>query len=64
MASFVRRTRRALVKSEYGNMVPVADKEIAAKVLRLVSELEELDDVQNVYANYDIPSAWIEELSA
>jgi hypothetical protein len=25
MASFVRRTRRALVKSEYGSMVPVAD---------------------------------------
>jgi len=45
------------------NMVPVADKEIAAKVLRLVADLEELDDVQNVYANYDIPSAWIEELS-
>jgi YebC/PmpR family DNA-binding regulatory protein len=46
------------------NMVPVAEKEIAAKVLKLVAELEELDDVQNVYANYDIPDAWIEELSA
>ena len=46
------------------NMVPVADKEIAAKVLRLVAELEELEDVQSVYANYDIPGAWIEELSA
>jgi YebC/PmpR family DNA-binding regulatory protein len=45
------------------NMVPVSDKAIAAKVLRLVSELEELDDVQSVYANYDIPSAWIEELA-
>jgi len=46
------------------NMVPVGDKEIAAKVLRLVAELEELEDVQSVYANYDIPGAWIEELSA
>ena len=45
------------------NMVPVQDKETAAKVLRLVAALEDLDDVQNVYANYDIPGAWIEELS-
>lgn len=45
------------------NTVALADKETAAKVLRLVAELEELDDVQNVYANYDIPGAWIEELS-
>ncbi len=44
--------------------VQVTDKEIAAKVLRLVSGLEDLDDVQNVYANYDIPGAWIEELSS
>ena len=46
------------------NTVPVAEKEIAARVLRLIADLEELDDVQNVYANYDIPAAWIEELSA
>jgi YebC/PmpR family DNA-binding regulatory protein len=45
------------------NLVPVTDKEIAAKVLRLVSGLEELDDVQSVFANYDIPAAWIEELA-
>ncbi len=45
------------------NLVPVGEKDVAAKVLRLVAELEELDDVQSVYANYDIPAAWIEELS-
>ncbi len=45
------------------NLVPVAEKDVAAKVLRLVAELEELDDVQSVYANYDIPADWIEELS-
>lgn len=45
------------------NSVPLADKEAAARVLRLISELEELDDVQNVYANYDIPAEWIEELA-
>jgi YebC/PmpR family DNA-binding regulatory protein len=45
------------------NLVPVNDKEIAAKVLRLVAGLEDLEDVQSVYANYDIPGAWIEELT-
>jgi YebC/PmpR family DNA-binding regulatory protein len=34
--------------------VPVAGGE-ATQVLRLVEALEDLDDVQNVYANFDIP---------
>ncbi|MEW6072174.1 MAG: YebC/PmpR family DNA-binding transcriptional regulator [Planctomycetota bacterium] len=45
------------------NLVPVGDKEEAGKVLRLIGLLEENDDVQSVYANYDIPAEWIEELS-
>lgn len=35
-------------------LVPVEDTEIAKKVLRLVDTLEDLEDVQHVYANYDI----------
>lgn len=35
--------------------------ENAKKVLALVSELEELDDVQNVYANFDIPDDILKE---
>jgi YebC/PmpR family DNA-binding regulatory protein len=31
------------------------DEADAKKVLRLIDELEELDDVQDVYANFDIP---------
>jgi transcriptional/translational regulatory protein YebC/TACO1 len=31
-------------------------------VLALVEALEELDDVQNVYANFDIPEAVMAEL--
>jgi YebC/PmpR family DNA-binding regulatory protein len=31
------------------------DEETAKRVLRLVDALEDLDDVQNVWANYDIP---------
>jgi YebC/PmpR family DNA-binding regulatory protein len=36
------------------NLVPIEDTEIAKKVLRLVDTLEDLEDVQHVYANYDI----------
>lgn len=43
--------------------VPVADKDAAKKVLRLIEELEENDDVQSVYANYEIPDEWIAELA-
>lgn len=36
----------------------------AHQVLRLVEALEELDDVQTVYANYDIPDEVLEAISA
>ena len=36
--------------------VPIAGKE-AAQVLRLVDMLEDHDDVQTVYANFDIPES-------
>jgi YebC/PmpR family DNA-binding regulatory protein len=42
--------------------VPVADKDDARKILKLIDLLEDHDDVQSVYANYEIPDAWIEEL--
>jgi YebC/PmpR family DNA-binding regulatory protein len=45
-----------------GSTVPVADKETARKVLDLIEALEENDDVQNVYSNYEIPEEWIREL--
>jgi len=45
------------------NLVQVAEKESAGKILRLVAALEDLEDVQSVYANYDIPAEWIEELA-
>lgn len=37
------------------NLVPLNTADEAKKVLRLIDALEELDDVQNVYANFDIP---------
>ncbi len=45
------------------NSVKVEDKE-AVQVLKLVEELEEHDDVQKVYANFDVPEELIEEISA
>jgi YebC/PmpR family DNA-binding regulatory protein len=35
--------------------IALADAEAARKVLRVVDALDEHDDVQNVYANFDIP---------
>ena len=40
--------------------VEVADEGDAKKVLRLIDQLEENDDVQDVWANFDIPEAVLE----
>lgn len=39
------------------------DKEAAKKVLRLVDALEDYEDVQEVYANFDIPDEILAELA-
>ena len=36
------------------NLVPVTGREEAQKILRLIDVLEDLEDVQNVYANYEM----------
>ena len=38
-----------------GQSVPLTDAGAAKSVLRVIDSLEEHDDVQNVYANFDIP---------
>ena len=40
------------------------DEDRAAALLRLLDALEDNDDVQNVYANFDIPDAVLAKLSA
>lgn len=42
--------------------ITVTDKELAEKLIRLIDMLEELDDVQNVYSNADIPESILAEL--
>lgn len=46
------------------NSVAVNDETEARKVLELVEALEELDDVQNVYVNFDIPDRIMEKIEA
>ncbi|MEK1906225.1 MAG: YebC/PmpR family DNA-binding transcriptional regulator [Pseudomonas sp.] len=41
---------------------PVTDLEIAKKVMKLIDMLEDLDDVQNVYHNAEIPDEIMEQL--
>lgn len=57
----------AFLSAELGyvplSTTPVADKEAAAGVLRLIELLDANEDVQDVYANYEMPAAWLEELA-
>ena len=43
--------------------VTVEDEAAARRIVRLMDELEELDDVQDVYANFDIPEQVLEEVA-
>lgn len=47
-------TRRAVVT------VPIHDKETADRLLAFIDKLENHDDVQKVYANFDIPEIFIQ----
>jgi YebC/PmpR family DNA-binding regulatory protein len=57
------------VESAQLTMVPkttiqVAEESSAKKILRLMDALEELDDVQDVYSNFDIPERVLETVEA
>jgi YebC/PmpR family DNA-binding regulatory protein len=44
--------------------VEISDEKTAKQVLGFMERLEDLDDVQNVYANFDIPADLMEQLEA
>jgi YebC/PmpR family DNA-binding regulatory protein len=44
--------------------VEISDEKTAKAVLQFMERLEDLDDVQNVYANFDIPAELMEQLEA
>lgn len=45
------------------NTMKIESKDDAQKILKLIDALEDNEDVQNVYANYDIPDEWLAELA-
>jgi len=46
------------------NTVPLDNEHDAKRVLRVIDLLEDLDDVQNVYANFDIPDSILQLVDA
>ena len=44
--------------------VAVSDESIARRIVKLVEGLEDTDDVQDVYANFDIPEAVLEAVAS
>jgi transcriptional/translational regulatory protein YebC/TACO1 len=44
------------------NLVPIEDTGSAKKVLDLIDALEDIDDVQDVHGNFDIPDAVFAQL--
>ena len=45
------------------NTIPINNAETAGKILALMEAFEDHDDVQNVYANFDIPDEVMEKVS-
>lgn len=46
------------------NTVKVEDADVARKIMTLVDELEDNDDVQDVYTNFDIPDEILKKLES
>jgi YebC/PmpR family DNA-binding regulatory protein len=44
--------------------IPVEDTDVAKRVLRLIDALDDNDDVQDVYANFDISDSLLESMEA
>ena len=44
------------------NTIEITDEKVATNIMRLLGRLEEHDDVQNVYANFDIDDELMEKL--
>ena len=44
------------------NTVPVEDPDLARRILTLMDEFEDHDDIQNIYANFDIPEEILRQL--
>ncbi len=56
-------TETAEVTKIAANNVKITDVNTAKSIMTLMDNLEEHEDVQNVYANFDIPDAILQELA-
>jgi YebC/PmpR family DNA-binding regulatory protein len=54
----------AEISMEPTTRVEISDEKTAKAVLTFMERLEDLDDVQNIYANFDIPADLMEALEA
>ena len=45
------------------NTIEITDEKTSQQIMTLMERLEDLDDVQNVYANFDIPDEIMERIS-
>lgn len=45
------------------NTVPISNEATARKIISMMDSFEEHDDVQNVYANFDIPDEILSRIS-
>jgi YebC/PmpR family DNA-binding regulatory protein len=54
---------RAELSFEPVNTIAVADETMARKLMKLMDAFDELDDVTNTYANFDIDPALMEQLA-
>ena len=52
---------RAEVVKEAASTIKITDEAQAKSILGLIEKLEDLDDVQKVYANFDIPESLLEK---
>ena len=48
---------------EVNSKPAICSKAVAASILRLIELLDGNEDVQDVFANYEMPAAWLDELA-
>ena len=46
------------------NTVTISDPDLAQRILALMEDFEDHDDVQEVYANFDIPDEILQKISS
>lgn len=54
----------AEIAKKPASLVTITDNDIAAKILDLMGKLEDLDEVQKVWSNFDIPDELLSQIKA